>query len=195
MGSAEQKSTRFTVNNDNNVVFVSQALLDKLTKNESQQQQQQTSFNAASMSPAGGESKVAPNVAPSKKEESKSVPSDVPKNDSVSLEIVAKAYEDKLKQQEAKWRYQVEKLEQFNDQLLKQNSIKLAEEVGQFEQRHFGNLATVYTKSPCQLAELALTECYSRNGKRSLLCSEEVKAFSECVRLAAFELLSESSTR
>lgn len=187
MGLSDKRSSRFTVNNEDSVVFVSQALLDKLNGKQSQRQQ------PSSKSSAYGESKVASNVAPDKEQQSKTVSSG-PNSDSVSLEILQKAYEDKLKNQEAKWRYQVMKLEQFNDQLLKQNSIKLAEEVGEFEQRHFGNV-TVYTSSPCQLTELTLSDCYSRNSKRSLLCSEQVKAFSECVRLAAFDLLSQSGTR
>lgn len=185
MGSDDKRSTRFTVNNEDNIVFVSQALLDKMTENKSQQQQK-SSFNASS--PASEEHKVASNVAPDKEKQPNLALS---KDDSVSLEILQNAYEEKLKHEEAKWRYQYKTLEQFNDQLLKQNSIKLAEEVGHFERRHFGQ-ATVYSKSPCQLAELAVSECYSRNGKRSLRCTEEVKAFSECVRLAALEFLTES---
>lgn len=195
--SKPRPSSRFTVHNESSMVTISQSLLDKLVEGKSKQQQQQQQqqsqvkpddslpgfVDAPKLISSGGDhqepvAKLATFAPPPKGEPN-----------SVALDTLQKAYESKLKLQESSWRQKTKQLEQLNDQLLKQNSLKLADEVGQFERRHFGQLgaaSAAYVQSPCHSAESAVIECYSRNGKRSLLCSEAVNSFSECVRLASF---------
>lgn len=188
-------SSRFTVHNESSMVTISQSLLDKLVegkgKQHQQQQHQQSQVKTADSLPGFDDApKLISSGGDHQEPVAKSATFAPPTGDnSVALDTFQKAYESKLKLQESLWRQKTKQLEQLNDQLLKQNSLKLADEVGQFERRHFGHCgaaSAAYVQSPCYSAESAVIECYSRNGKRSLLCSEAVNSFSECVRLASF---------
>ncbi len=213
----KQRPTRFTVNNEKGgVVNISQSLLDKLGDNPQQKTSSASSSSASSSKDAGPaknadeeqSSKYAdsassadpqpPQQPPSptnidKEKEAFNASSSGKDNNSNAAAVLQEAYEAKLKQQETEWRDRVAALEAFTERLMKAKAVTLAEEVGQLAQKHFPRKNhAAYSDPPCQQAECSVKECFAQDPTtkhQPLRCSKVVKAFAECVRLAAFDYI------
>lgn len=200
-----QSSSRFTVISD---LHISNSLLQKSdNEKQSQPKPQQSSSSKASLSsdegkdgPKSADNELSSKYAASSFAEQQQPNSYVNKketsshgsSDNVTIGLLHEAYEAKLKQQKVEWHSQVKALEELNDRLLKKASTKLADKVDHLQKLHFPRKesSSAYAESPCQLAECSVKECYIKNGaKRPLLCSNQVKEFSECVRLMAFKFI------
>lgn len=213
----KQRPTRFTVNNEKGgVVNISQSLLDRLGDNPKQKTSSASSSSASSSKDAGPaknadeeqSSKYADSASSAdpqppqqpppptnieKEKEAFNASSSGKDNNSNAAAVLQEAYEAKLKQQETEWRDRVAALEAFTERLMKAKAVTLAEEVGQLGRKHFPRKDhAAYSDPPCQQAECSVKECFAQDPTtkhQPLRCSKVVKAFAECVRLAAFDYI------
>ena len=95
-------------------------------------------------------------------------------------------YEQKLKLYQKEWNDRLQKLESLNDRLMMQKSVKFSNDVKKLESK-FRKHSTFVENMPCLAAESDLRQCYSANPKKPLMCADQVKAFSDCVRKAQLE--------
>lgn len=206
-------------NEKGGVVNISQSLLDKLGDNPKQKTSSASSSSASSSKDAGPaknadeeqSSKYADSASSADPQPPQQPPSptnidkekgafnasssgkDNKNNNSSAGTVLQEAYEAKLKQQETEWRDRVTALEAFTERLMKAKAVTLAEEVGQLAQKHFPRKDhAAYSDPPCQQAECSVKECFAQDPTtkhQPLRCSKVVKAFAECVRLAAFDYI------
>ncbi len=91
------------------------------------------------------------------------------------------------------WRGRFDELEGLNEQLFKLNSDKFAKEVGRVDETYFRRgrdlTSTGGYDVPCKAAENLVINCFAVNGKKPLLCADEVRQFTECVQQTRVNVL------
>jgi len=214
------RPSRYTVlNSDNDNIYISKSLLNKLAQQQQQPQSQQSSTSESipdggSVPPSSAKKSSTPEFntdtfhgstgaafatfgQPSSAS-SDSMPSSIDPeyiakhahfDSSANLYALRGEYERKLQQYQQIWRSRFDELEGLNEQLFKLNSEKFAKDVSRVDERYFKNSANVFFDGPCKSEESAVIQCLNSSGKKPLLCSEEVKQFSACIDKSRIDVL------
>ncbi|CAH1784687.1 unnamed protein product [Owenia fusiformis] len=94
------------------------------------------------------------------------------------IEVLDRKKHDKeMKNLQAYYEERLQYLEQMNSQLYQTTTDQFAKAVQEVEQKFLKQ-----TSSPvCQELQSEVVACYNANPKQTLLCSAQIKAFTDCV--------------
>ncbi|XP_027199049.1 coiled-coil-helix-coiled-coil-helix domain containing 3 [Dermatophagoides pteronyssinus] len=106
-------------------------------------------------------------------------------------------YERKLQSYQMMWRKNLEEMDRLNKDLMKKNRELMGTEMKRIDdsvlKKHFDgqalNKSDEPRQQPCKEVEEKLIRCFEINGKKSLLCSQYVREFSQCIDDARLKLI------
>lgn len=209
MDTPDPKSSRLTIVNSDrssNEIIISKTLLTRLTSKDEPSKEYVTQSNSQQL-----QNNLSPTQEGTVESEVQKQPDDLlmseesrvryadydanQASDDVqdydSWSALRDEYECKLKKAHQTWKDRYADLEELNKRLLKQNGKKLAAAVNDVEMRHTKHSTS--GKMPCKDIETNLLQCYTDNPKATLLCSDLVKAFADCVKSASSEAMNTES--